>query len=86
MPLRLPSLSNKGVVIISRKLAKGLIEICELLFGVKYGSSGLTMTELAKTVAGGNAKVCHFELSTRAVASVVLSVVIATGGIIRPSN
>ena len=69
---------------MSLKLAKGLIEICELLLGVKYGLSGLTITELAKTVAGGNAKVCHLELSIRAVASVVLSVVIAGVGIIRP--
>jgi hypothetical protein len=49
-----------------------------LLLGVMYSSAGLTMTELTKTVAGGNAKVCHFELSIRAVASVVLRVVRAT--------
>jgi hypothetical protein len=55
-----------------------------LLLGVKYGSEGEIITLLANTVAGGNANVCHFELSTRAVASVVLSVVMATGGIIRP--
>ena len=42
------------------------------------------MTELAKSVAGGKAKVCHLELSTRAVAKVVRSVVIATGGISPP--
>jgi hypothetical protein len=81
MPFKLPSLSNKGHVIISLKLAKGLIEICELLLGVKYGLSGLTITEFANTVAGGNAKVCHLELSTRAVAKVVLRVVIAGVGI-----
>jgi hypothetical protein len=33
------------------------------------------MTLLAKTVAGGNAKTCHKELSTKAVAIVVLKVV-----------
>ena len=81
MPFKLPSLSNKGHVMISLKLAKGLIEICELLLGVKYGLSGLTITELARTVDGGNAKVCHLELSTRAVAKVVLRVVIAGVGI-----
>jgi hypothetical protein len=81
MPFKLPSLSKRGHVIISLKLAKGLIEICELLFGVKYGLSGLTITELARTVAGGNAKVCHLVLSTKAVAKVVLRVVIAGVGI-----
>ncbi len=84
MPLRLPSLSKSGTVITILKLAIGLIEIWELLLGVKYGSSGDTITELARTVAGGNAKVCHLALLTRAVAKVVLSVVMATGGIIRP--
>ena len=63
---------------MSLKDARGLIEICELLFGVRYGLSGDTITELANTVAGGKAKVCHFVLSTKAVASVVLSVVRAT--------
>jgi hypothetical protein len=66
------------------KLARGLIEICELLLGVKYGSEGEIITLLANTVAGGNAKVCHLVLSTRAVASVVLSVVMAGVGIIPP--
>jgi len=69
---------------ISLKLAKGLIEICELLFGVKYGLSGLTITEFASTVAGGNANVCQRVLSTNAVAKVVLRVVIAGVGIIPP--
>ena len=66
---------------INLKLAKGLIEICELLLGVKYGLSGLTITECANTTGGGNAKVCHLVLSTKAVAKVVLSVVIAGVGI-----
>jgi hypothetical protein len=43
------------------------------------------MTEFARTVAGGKAKVCHLALSTKADAIVVLRVVRATG-IIRPSN
>ena len=38
------------------------------------------MTELARTVAGGKAKTWYFVLSTRAVAKVVRSVVMATGG------
>ena len=42
------------------------------------------MTELAKSVAGGKAKVCHLALSTRAVAKVVRSVVMDTGGISPP--
>ena len=44
------------------------------------------MTELARTVAGGNAKVVQRELSTRAVAKVVRSVVMAGAGIIPPLN
>ena len=55
MPFKLPSLSKRGHVMISLKLAKGLIEICELLLGVKYGLSGLTITEFANTTGGGNA-------------------------------
>ena len=43
------------------------------------------MTEFARTVAGGNAKTWYFVLSTNALASVVLSVVRATG-IIPPSS
>jgi hypothetical protein len=86
MPLRFPSLSNKGTVIIILKLAIGATEICLLLFGVKYGSSGDTITELARTVAGGKAKVCHLALFTKAVAKVVRSVVMATGGITPPLN
>ena len=66
---------------ISLKFAKGLTVLRALLLGVMYSESGLTITELARTVAGGKAKVCHFVLSTKAVASVVLSVVRATGGI-----
>lgn len=81
MPFKFPSLSNKGHVKISLKLAKGLIEICELLLGVKYGLSGLTITELASTTDGGKAKVCQRVLSTNAVAKVVLRVVIAGVGI-----
>ena len=52
------------------------------MLGVRYGSSGDTITELASTVAGGKAKVCHLELSTKAVAKVVRSVVI--GVVINP--
>ena len=66
------------------KLAIGLIVMCWLFVGTMYSSEGLTMTELASTVAGGNANVCHLELSTSAVAKVVRSVVIATGGISPP--
>jgi len=58
--------------------------MCWLLLGVKYGSSGDTITELARTVAGGKAKTWYFVLSTSAVAKVVRSVVIATGGISPP--
>ena len=86
MPLRLPSLSNKGVVIIILKLAIGLTVLRALLLGVIYSSAGLIMTELANTVAGGNAKVLHRVLSTKAVAKVVRSVVIAGAGISPPSN
>ena len=75
IPLRLPSLSNKGTVMIILKLAVGAIVLCWLLFGSKYGSDGLTITELANTVAGGKAKTWYFVLSTKAVASVVRSVV-----------
>jgi hypothetical protein len=81
MPFRFPSLSNNGQVSITLKLAIGEIEICELLVGVIYGSSGLTMQLFANIVAGGNAKVCQRVLSTNAVASVVLRVVIAGVGI-----
>ncbi len=35
-------------------------------------------------MAGGNAKVCHLALSINAVASVVLKVVMATGGMGHP--
>jgi hypothetical protein len=50
-------LSNKGTVIIILKLAIGLTEICPLLLGVKYGSSGEIMQLLANTTLGGKAKV-----------------------------
>ena len=86
MPLRLPSLSNKGVVIIILKLAIGLIVLRALLFGVMYSSEGLIITALAKTTEGGKAKVDQRVLSTRAVAKVVRSVVIAGAGISPPSN
>jgi hypothetical protein len=66
------------------KLANGEIEICELLLGVRYGSSGLTMQLFATIVLGGNAKVFQRVLSIRAVASVVLRVVIAGVGITPP--
>ena len=81
MPLRLPSLSNNGVVIIILKLAIGLTVLRALLLGVRYSSEGLIMTELAKTTEGGKAKVDQRVLSTRAVAKVVRSVVIAGAGI-----
>jgi hypothetical protein len=57
-----------------------------LFVGVKYGSSGDTMTELAKTVAGGKANVDQRVLSTNAVARVVRSVVMAGAGISPPLN
>ena len=60
--------------------------MCWLLLGVKYGSSGDTITELARTVAGGKAKVDHRVLSTKAVAKVVRSVVMAGAGISPPLN
>ena len=60
--------------------------MCWLLLGVKYGSSGDTITELARTVAGGNAKVLQRVLSTKAVAKVVRSVVMAGAGISPPSS
>ena len=44
------------------------------------------MQLLAKTTLGGKAKVEYRELSTSAVAKVVRSVVIATGGISPPSS
>ncbi len=85
MPFKFPSLSNKGATIIILKDAKGLIEICELLLGVMYGLSGLTITEFASTTGGGKANVDQRVLSTNAVAKVVRSVVMATGGISPPS-
>ena len=55
-----------------------------MFVGVKYGSSGDTMTELAKTVAGGKANVDQRVLSTSAVAKVVRRVVMAGAGISPP--
>ncbi len=53
--------------------------MCWLLVGTIYSVSGLTITELAKTTLGGKAKTWYLVLSTKAVAKVVLSVVIGTG-------
>jgi hypothetical protein len=72
------------VVIIILKFAIGAIVMCWLLLGTMYSASGLTITELANTVAGGKAKTWYFVLSISAVANVVLRVVMATGGIIPP--
>jgi hypothetical protein len=55
MPFKFPSLSNNGATIIILKDARGLIEICALLFGVIYGLSGEIMTEFASTTEGGKA-------------------------------
>jgi uncharacterized membrane protein YqgA involved in biofilm formation len=66
-------------VITILKFAVGAIVLCWLLFGERYGSSGATIIELAKTVAGTKAKTCQSELSTKAVAIVVLRVVNAVG-------
>ena len=44
-----------------------------------YSSAGLTITEFASTTLGGKAKTWYLVLSTKAVAKVVLSVVIGTG-------
>jgi uncharacterized membrane protein len=49
-----------------------------------YGFAGEIITEFASTTDGGKANTWYLVLSTRAVAKVVRSVVIATGGIIPP--
>ena len=49
------------------------------LFGTKYGSSGITTTELAIGALGGKAKVLQTPALARVVASVVRRVVIAVG-------
>ena len=53
--------------------------MCWLFVGTIYSASGLTITELANTTLGGKAKTWYFVLSTKAVAKVVLRVVIGTG-------
>ena len=53
MPVRLPSLSNIGTVIIILKFASGDIVARELLLGVMYGSAGATITLLANILLGG---------------------------------
>ena len=58
--------------------------MCWLLLGTIYSSAGLTMQLLANTTLGGKAKVDQRVLSTRAVAKVVRSVVIAGAGISPP--
>ena len=60
------------------KLAIGEIADCELLFGIRYGSDGATITELTRIVDGGYEKVCHTPALARAVAIVVRNVVNAT--------
>jgi len=70
------------VVIMIRKLAIGATLMCLLFVGTMYSASGLTITELANTVLGGNAKTWYLVLSTKAVAKVVRRVVI--GVVITP--
>jgi hypothetical protein len=77
IPARLPSLSNNGTRIEILKLAKGATEVRSLLVGVMYGSAGVTITELAIGVAGGNENTEYLVLSVRALAIEALRVVIA---------
>jgi hypothetical protein len=53
MPVKLPSLSKSGTVIIILKLASGDMVAFELLLGVIYGSAGATITLLANKLLGG---------------------------------
>jgi hypothetical protein len=75
----LPSLSSNGTKIFISKDASGEILICELLFGERYGSDGLTTTEFAIGVLGGKLNTEYFVLSTKAAAIVARSVVMAAG-------
>ena len=61
------------------KDAKGEMLICALLLGERQGSEGLTTTEFAIGVAGGNENVEYFVLSTNAAAIVARSEVMAAG-------
>ena len=72
------------MVIIILKLASGPIEFCELLEGVKYGSCGISTTELAKIVGGGKSKVLHTPGLSKTAAMVARNVVSAGVGISRP--
>ena len=56
-----------------------LIVLRELFCGSRYISAGTTITELARITGGGNEKVLQTPALVKAVASVALSVVTATG-------
>ena len=77
IPFRLPWLSRAGTAIKILKLASGASVICVLLLGTKYGSDGVTTTELAKRVAGGKLNTDQTPALVKAVASVPRSVVTA---------
>ena len=77
MPARLPSLSSNGTIIEIVKFAIGATEVLSLLVGTIYGSAGVTITELAIGVAGGNANTEYLVLSARAAAMLDRRVVIA---------
>ena len=70
-------MSSNGTRIVIVKLAKGEMLVLSLLVGVMYGSLGLTMTELAIGVAGGNENTLHLVLSVSAEAIEARRVVIA---------
>ena len=67
-----------GTVIIILNEASADKEFCELLVGVKYGSDGATITELARIVGGGKLKVDQTPGLFNTAATVDLSVVIGT--------
>ena len=72
---------------VMRKLAIGCIAapLYRPFAGTIYGSAADTITELAKTVVGGYAKVCHTPLFANAAAMVDRSAVIATAMFIQSS-
>ena len=65
-------------------MALHAIDACELFDGSKYGSSGTTITELARITGGGNENVLHTPALARAAAIVVRNVVTAVVGIDHP--
>jgi hypothetical protein len=77
-------LSNAGVVIKILKLAIGAIPVWLLLFGIMYGSEGVTETLFAKSVLGGKLNVDQTPLFVRAVARVPRKTLIAA--ISQPMN